>query len=82
MSSTAKIRTDDACAQGIYTLRAGSWDDATVWSCGRLPALTDRVQLNHPLTVPDGYTAKASTVRYQVGATLTFGIGAVLRMGQ
>lgn len=78
---TNSFRTGDACAQGVYTLRAGSWDDVTVWSCGRLPLLTDPVQLKHALTIPDGYTAKASAVYYQTGATLLFGVGSVLRTG-
>ncbi|GAB4027830.1 fibronectin type III domain-containing protein [Spirosoma gilvum] len=78
---TASFKLADDCTFAIYTIRTGSWDDPTVWSCNRVPAPTDQVQVNHGVTIPAGYAAKAAVVRYAVGAQLTFGAGATVQFG-
>ncbi|QMW03241.1 fibronectin type III domain-containing protein [Spirosoma foliorum] len=78
---TTSFKLGDDCSLNIYTVRAGSWDDPTVWSCNRIPTLTDQVKLNHALVIPNAYVAKALTIRYETGAKLTFGIGSSIKMG-
>lgn len=48
----------DICNYNI-TLKSGVWNDPEIWYCGRVPLITDIVQLNHVVTVPQGYAAKA-----------------------
>jgi Beta-propeller repeat len=62
------------------SVKAGNWNDPTVWSCGQLPTLTDPVQLNHVVTLPNNFTANALRVRYSTGAKLTFGSNSRLRV--
>ncbi|GAB3708729.1 hypothetical protein GCM10027592_44210 [Spirosoma flavus] len=79
---TTSFKTVNNCPFGLYTLRDGSWNDPTIWSCGRVPDLIDLVELNHAISVPMNYTAKALTIRYGTGARITFGSGATLRLKQ
>jgi Concanavalin A-like lectin/glucanases superfamily len=51
----------------MYTLKTGSWNDITVWSCGRVPTSTDiiTVKTNHFITIPASYTANAKNVIFE-----------------
>ena len=84
-SVTAVILNDDPLCPGIgnaiTTVKNGSWDDPTVWSCGAVPTSTDIVQLNHVVTVAPNYIAQIKTMRYGVGGKLTCQTGARLRLG-
>ncbi|UFH56634.1 fibronectin type III domain-containing protein [Spirosoma sp. KNUC1025] len=80
--TTTSFKTTDACTQGISTLRDGNWDDPTIWSCGRLPTSTDKVQMKHSVFVPSSYGAKAQIIQYMAGGKLTFGVGANVKLGQ
>jgi len=51
------------CAS-MYTVKAGNWNDPTVWSCNRLPTATDAVEIRHAVTVPASITAIALKVKY------------------
>ncbi|QDK78002.1 hypothetical protein EXU85_05115 [Spirosoma sp. KCTC 42546] len=80
---TALFKTVNACSSELlYTIRDGSWDDPTIWSCNRVPTSTDKVKLNHKLVIPNAYVAKALTIYYETGARLTFGIGASVNVGK
>ncbi|GAB3943827.1 hypothetical protein GCM10028805_10610 [Spirosoma harenae] len=79
---TASFKTDNDCPSGMYTLRNGSWDDPTVWSCNRVPTAGDQVQLNHVLSVPNGFAAKALIISYQASAQLNVGPGATIQINQ
>ncbi|QIP15665.1 hypothetical protein G8759_25055 [Spirosoma aureum] len=70
-----------ACQGPITTVKAGSWDDPTVWSCGAVPVLTDVVQLNHAVSLPGSYIAQVKTLRYGAGGKLTYQTGAQVRLG-
>ena len=78
---TDSFKTINECPHGLYTVRAGSWDDPTVWSCQRVPTSTDPVQLNHAIILPNAYMTNVLTIRYETGARLSFGLGAMLRLG-
>lgn len=36
----------------MYTIKAGLWNDATVWSCGRVLVSSDVVTVAHNITIP------------------------------
>ncbi|MVM29078.1 hypothetical protein GO755_03470 [Spirosoma sp. HMF4905] len=78
---TVLFKLADDCSLSIYTIREGSWDDPTVWSCNRIPTLTDQVKLNHKLVIPNAYVAKALSIRYETGARLTLGAGSSVKVG-
>ncbi|MBD2701643.1 cadherin domain-containing protein [Spirosoma sp. BT702] len=65
----------------MFTLKAGDWNDASVWSCGRVPLLTDVVTLNHAVSLPPTYQAQALRVIYSPTGRLIFGASSRLRLG-
>ncbi|MVM29816.1 hypothetical protein GO755_07220 [Spirosoma sp. HMF4905] len=68
------------CA-GMYTVKAGSWDDNTVWSCNRVPMNTDVVQIKHIVTIPAYYVANAQQVNVDAGQKLTYSTNSQLKLG-
>ncbi|WP_460964374.1 LamG domain-containing protein [Spirosoma litoris] len=67
-------------AQPYVSLRNGSWNDPTVWSCGCIPTATDAVQVRHIITVPSAYQANALRVYVNGAAHLTYGLGGRLAL--
>jgi hypothetical protein len=65
----------------MQTVKAGSWDDPTVWSCGRLPIATDAVLVRHAVSVAVGYTAYAKTISFDSSGRLNWGVSAKLLLG-
>jgi hypothetical protein len=66
----------------VYTtVKTGSWNDPTVWSCGVVPPATAAVEVNHAINLPAGYQAQALLVRYGTGGTLTCNTGSRLQLG-
>ncbi|AQG81171.1 hypothetical protein AWR27_18710 [Spirosoma montaniterrae] len=63
----------------MVTVKNGSWDDPTVWSCNRVPASTDAVRVEHVISLPNNYTALARRVTFAGGKTLSVGDGARLQ---
>ncbi|MEZ0539115.1 ELWxxDGT repeat protein [Fibrella arboris] len=61
------------------TVKTGNWNDATVWSCGRVPTTADAVTLNHAITIPASFAATALRVRYGAGGQLRPLLGGRLR---
>ena len=61
------ITVSPATCTQMYTLKTGNWNDATVWSCGRVPTSTDvlTVKANHFITIPASYTANAKSVIFE-----------------
>ncbi|WP_332369711.1 hypothetical protein [Spirosoma telluris] len=47
-----------------YTIKAGSWTDVSIWSCGRLPTVTDVVTLSHEVGLPSNYQGQAFQIIY------------------
>ena len=65
------VVTVNACTN-MYTLKTGSWNDITVWSCGRVPTSTDiiTVKTNHSITIPASYSANAKNVVFETGGKI------------
>ena len=61
---------------GMATTKAGTWNDATVWSCNRLPTATDDIFINHALTLPVGGQANARRMTFGSNGRLIYGTNA------
>ncbi|TAE29425.1 MAG: hypothetical protein EAZ91_12825 [Cytophagales bacterium] len=64
----------------MYTVKAGSWLDPSVWSCNRVPVSTDAVEIRHVVLLEQGmgYTRRMS---FTLGGKLVYGLSGLLRMG-
>ncbi|GAB4002838.1 hypothetical protein GCM10028807_62200 [Spirosoma daeguense] len=65
----------------MYSVKAGDWSDGSVWSCGRVPVVSDAVTLNHAVRLPAGYLGQALRVIYAQGGRLLMGADSRLRLG-
>lgn len=60
--------TGTSCPPGVReTVKSGSWNDPTVWSCNLIPVSTDQVKVStgHVVTLPEGYQASARDIELQ-----------------
>ncbi|GAB3997844.1 hypothetical protein GCM10028807_43950 [Spirosoma daeguense] len=64
----------------LQTVKAGSWNDPTVWSCGRIPAGGDNIQVRHLITIPGSFTANSYNVTYSADGSLRFGSESLLKI--
>ena len=64
----------------MATTQHGAWTNPAIWSCGRVPVITDRVQIGHLVTIGAGITAQTAQVSYLAGGRLTFGADARLQI--
>ncbi|QKZ12589.1 right-handed parallel beta-helix repeat-containing protein [Spirosoma sp. KUDC1026] len=67
---------------GMYTVKSGRWDDASVWSMNRVPASGDAVRIKHLVTVPGEYVARARQLSYDPGQTLQLSTGSKVNLAQ
>ncbi|UHG92305.1 sialate O-acetylesterase [Spirosoma oryzicola] len=65
----------------LTTTRNGNWNDVQVWSCGWIPSLNDTTELKHTVTIPSGFQAHTSQLRYADGSKLIYENGSLLRIG-
>lgn len=67
--------------QALQSVRSGSWDDPTIWSCGRVPRQTDTpiISAGHSVSVT-GAEAAAKRVTFRSGAKLVIPAGGQLRL--
>lgn len=67
------------CAD-MQSVKTGTWDDPSVWSCGRVPIVTDTVKINpeHTVTIANGQSATLNLL-YLLG-TLNKEVGSVLNI--
>lgn len=66
----------------MMTVLDGDWTDPATWSCGRVPTVTDRVQIRHRVLMPATISGQAQGVLYGTGGQLRYGIGSSLRLVQ
>ena len=74
---------DEFCTNGyngLVSVTSGNWQDPTVWSCGRVPALTDIVTLRHAVTVKAGSASKARRISYDGPAKLIYEAGGTTKI--
>ncbi|WP_460948274.1 hypothetical protein [Spirosoma daeguense] len=55
----------------VTSLKAGSWNDPTVWACNVVPVSTDIVQLKHVVTLPASATAQIRMLRNSATGKVT-----------
>jgi predicted outer membrane repeat protein len=67
---------------GMYTVKAGQWDDASIWSMNRVPISSDDVRINHPVTVSNNSIVRAHRISYAPGQTLQVGTGSRVSLAQ
>ncbi|MVM32606.1 metallophosphoesterase [Spirosoma sp. HMF4905] len=88
-TSTYVVRDSKNCVQDVFTvigsgpmftLKAGNWNDPTVWSGNRIPTSTDELQLKHIVSVPDNTQVHALKVSYDPGIKLQLGTQAKLSL--
>jgi len=65
----------------MYTVKAGNWNDPTIWSGNRLPLITDALTLNHAVTLPGSYISQAKRLLYSVNGRLLFSTDGQLKLG-
>lgn len=66
---------------GLVSVTNGNWQDPMVWSCGRVPALTDIVTLRHAVTVRAGSASQARRISYEGPAKLIYEAGGTTKLG-
>lgn len=79
-SSSAFFQTLSPC-NGMYTIKAGQWDDRSVWSCNRIPTSTDDVQIKHVVSLPAYYTANVHKIQFDAGQQLVYDVYSRLKLG-
>ncbi len=67
---------------GLVSVANGNWQDPAVWSCGRVPALTDIATLRHTITITAGSTSQARRIWYDGAAKLVYEDAGTVRLGQ
>jgi hypothetical protein len=72
---------EETCSDPV-SIRSGLWDDPTIWSCGRIPTVNDRVTIKHQVLVSSNYEAKAFNVLYTSSGQLELKPGAQLVLSQ
>ena len=77
--SGSAVVTVNAYTQ-MYTTKTGNWNDASVWSCNRIPTSTDVVTIkqNNFITIPASYTANVKNVIYETGGKIIEGANSKL----
>ena len=78
VSGQIRVTVQQGTCSMMQSVKAGSWDDVSVWSCGRLPVLTDAVQIRHAVTVPASFVSHALKISFDTGGRLSWGSNARL----
>ncbi|MEZ0609587.1 hypothetical protein ACAW74_13810 [Fibrella sp. WM1] len=78
-SQPVGVATKTIYTAGQSTVKAGNWTDPTVWSCGRIPQITDLVLLQHTVSLPTSYTGQAKRLTMTGNGKLVYGLSAQVR---
>ncbi|GAB3987489.1 hypothetical protein GCM10028807_07820 [Spirosoma daeguense] len=79
-TSSSRFQTSIPCST-MYTIRTGLWNDPGTWSCNRIPATDDTVQIKHPVIIPASYVANARRINYDAAKPINYGSSAQLKLG-
>ncbi|TAE21488.1 MAG: hypothetical protein EAZ91_25135 [Cytophagales bacterium] len=77
-SEYARIFTTPFQCSDFKSIRNGRWDDPKTWSCGRVPARGDIVEIGHVVTAETNLRFIASQIRYGAGGRLQYKQGSKL----
>ncbi|GAB3993360.1 hypothetical protein GCM10028807_28390 [Spirosoma daeguense] len=66
----------------LFSLRAGNWNDPTLWSCGRIPMAGDTIEIRHVVNIPAGFVGNTQNVTFTQGGKIVYAIGSSLQLGQ
>lgn len=80
-ASTTSITISSNLSGSFSTIKAGPWNDPTVWSCGVVPTASSAVMLNHAVSLPTGYSAQCQLIRYGSVGQLVYQTGATVQIG-
>ncbi|WP_408641509.1 hypothetical protein [Spirosoma telluris] len=78
--SPAGSATISVSPTDIYTVKAGNWNDSTVWSCGMIPTIGQKARILHVINLPSNYQAQARAIQYELGGSLSLAAGAELHL--
>lgn len=76
------VYTNSSCNGSInYSIKSGTWNDITTWSCGSIPTSSDYVIIKngHKISVPTEYRAYSKFISTETGAVLDIERGAVFK---
>jgi hypothetical protein len=61
------------------SIKTFSWNDASTWSCGTVPVVTEDILINkgHTVTIPNNYTGFMKDL--QLNGSLNYGTNALLK---
>ncbi|WP_185155502.1 Ig-like domain-containing protein [Rudanella paleaurantiibacter] len=62
----------------MTTVKAGAWNDPSVWSCGRVPVGTDALLIRHAISLPAGLNAVAKSITLVSDGNISYGLGSRL----
>nr|WP_293841369.1 choice-of-anchor Q domain-containing protein [uncultured Arsenicibacter sp.] len=65
----------------MVTVRDGNWNDPTVWSCTRIPVVSDTVKVRHTIIIPAAYKGQVKHIQYDPSGRLVFSTGSILQTG-
>jgi hypothetical protein len=72
------ILPDPSTCSKMSTVKAGNWNDPSIWTCGRLPTSTDFVEILHEVKLSASLSNQANRLIYGPGGKLNLETGARL----
>lgn len=80
-TASSTFQTLSPCLDVLYTVKTGLWTDPTIWSCNRVPASSDVVQIKHPVTIPVNTVVFVKQIRLDPGKKLIYSLNTQVREG-
>ena len=79
-AGSASVNVSASTPINIYTVKAGNWNDRSVWFCGTIPTVEQQVRVLHALDIPANYQAQARSITYEANGELRLSTGATIRL--